>query len=254
MKKWMIVLMVVMMFTVPNSLSAAKPSRDVLHELVMALGKNDVSKAKSLLKPSVTLPEIREKTPLGGIQSLPSSKPNTTVMVGYFEQEFNNEGYPQRIAFIWEVTTDGEQISRIKVVADAANPHMNEQISVNEYKRKFHKEILVPAFFPFQVTHVDGDVTGNVITLDYRNVPLKFLLELKAQPSLNRGPAPKDYTALTLKNGKEVFVHSVESGYQVIFQHEKLEYTVKLEGENETFKPKKAELMEVVESMFPEGP
>jgi hypothetical protein len=84
-------------------------------------------------------------------------------MIGRFEEKCLDVRFdrcPQRIAFIWEITVNNNKISKIKVISDVSNPHMNELIFTKQYKDKFNKEILVPAYFPFRMTHVSGEIIG----------------------------------------------------------------------------------------------
>ncbi|MBI0578742.1 hypothetical protein IEC97_15365 [Neobacillus cucumis] len=249
MKKAFIVFLLIMLMA-PISLKAKSPdpSQTVLHDFAIAIMKKDERLARKLIKPSVKIPEIRENTPIQGIETLPSPHKNARILLARFEREyFDNQSFTERIAFIWEVYVENNKISRIKVLSDLSNPFMNEPIK--EYQEKYNKQLLVPAYFPFKVTHVQGNVIYNEAIWLYRNKNDK--LSIQATPHLGKLGAIKDYRALVLKNGQEAFIKEIPAGYEVTFLYDDIQYTVKLEGEKKLYQPTEKELIDVVESMFP---
>jgi hypothetical protein len=222
------------------------PNISVTRQLFSAIHDRDARKLKSLVTPSVKIPEIREVTPITRFQSFPSyKKENSRIIVGRFGEEY------ERFAFIWEVSfnKDHNKITEIKVISDLANPHMNEQPIVKKYTKKFKKNILVPAFFPFDVTHVTGKVTGNMINLYYKNLDINGVLEIKASPQLIEQTGK---TTVTLNNGKNAFLEKIQSGFVCTLIHENMQYEVSVYKINGgSYNPSKKQLIKVVESMFP---
>ncbi|MDR6999934.1 hypothetical protein [Neobacillus niacini] len=249
-KAFIVFFLVIGCMMAPFSIKAKSPdsTQAVLHDFVNAIMKKDDRLAKKLIKPSVKIPEIRENTPIQGVQTLPSPHRNARILLAHFEREyFDNNSFAERIAFIWEVYVENNKISRIKVLSDLSNPLMNEPIK--EYQEKFNKQLLVPAYFPFKITHVQGNVVYNEAIWFYRNKNGK--LSLQATPHSGKLGPLKDYRSLILKNGLEAFIIEIQAGYQVIFHYDDIQYTVKLEGEKKLYQPLEKELIDVVESMFP---
>lgn len=218
---------------------------DIGHRLMIAIMKKDEHRARSMVKTSVKIPEIRENTPIVEVEGLPSPKKNTRVYIAHFKEDSFGEGAPQRrMGFIWEITTDGEKISKIKVISDMANPFMNEPI--REYRKKFNKELRVPMYYPFPVTHVKGKIVGNRAEWYYRNSESK--LEIRAVPS-SKVEGEQTGKAVFLKNGEKGFLKESPSVCQITFLYDGMQYTVMMNGNFK--KPLKQELIQVVESMLP---
>jgi hypothetical protein len=154
---------------------------DVVRKFMIAIMANDFSKEKSFVKPFIKVPEIRENTPISGYQSLPSPKKNKKVIIAHFNKEpIGNEGFNERIAFIWELSLIKEKIAAIDVVYDGSNPFMNEPIKA--FHKQFNKEPLVPSFFPFAVTHVEGGVSKWDAEWSYNNNKNQDKLIISAHP------------------------------------------------------------------------
>lgn len=128
---------------------------------------------------------------------------------------------------------------------------MNEPIKA--FHKQFNKEPLVPSFFPFAVTHVEGGVSKWDAEWSYYNKQEKliisahpytrsneFLSDLKSQKN-------KGFKPFILSNGKETFIRKLQNRYQITFIHDSIIYTVDLKGEN----PTKTQLLQAVVSMFP---
>ncbi|OIK06061.1 hypothetical protein BIV60_27450 [Bacillus sp. MUM 116] len=247
-KAFIIFLLIILAAPISMKAKSTDSTQIVLRNFVMAIIKKDERLAKRLVIPSVKIPEIRENTPIQGVQTLPSHHKNARILLAHFEREyFNNNTFAERIAFIWEVYVENNKISRIKVISDLSNPFMNEPIK--EYQEKFNKQLLVPAYFPFKVTHVQGNVIYNEAIWFYRNKNGK--LSIQATPHSEKLGALEEYHALTLRNGQEAFMKDIPAGYQVTFLYDDIQYTVKLEGERKLYQPLEKELIDVVESMFP---
>ncbi|WP_066309009.1 hypothetical protein [Bacillus sp. FJAT-29814] len=243
MKGKLLLLLLVCFLAVPTLAGTAK-ERNFEHEVSRAFEKallhNNDQRLNSLKEPHVKLPEIREKTPIGGLATLPSTRENSVLLMGHF---FEN-GRAERMGFLWEISWKNYKVSEIKVLSDMANPLMNELIVTKEYRDKFGRDILVPSYFPFKITHVDGKVTGDEIAVEYKNIEFSRVLEIVASPE---GRVPKGYKPVVLRDGKNGLIGKTANGYGFVFSHEKMDYNVKLSGT----KLSKKELVKVVESMFP---
>ncbi|MBS4172911.1 hypothetical protein [Bacillus sp. FJAT-49736] len=228
-----------------TSIRVTGSERNVLHNFLDAFMHGNLNYAKSLLGPDVLLPEIRENTPITRIQTLPSPHKNTKVLIGYFKKEEISKGnFIQRIAFIWEVKIDKNKISQIIIVADGSNPFMNEPI--NQFKVKYGKELLVPAYFPFSVTHVVSIMNDRDFIWIYKNSSKSLKI---AVYSCQR--SSKKVSSFTLKNKKEVELHKTVNGYQIDFCESRIHYQVELSDINKDEIKVKKELIHVVESMLP---
>jgi hypothetical protein len=223
----------------------AATREDIFRNFTMAVFKKDDKKVRSYLSSSVEIPEIRENTPITGIQGLSSPEKEKMVFVGRFQQE----GEIQRIAFIWEVTFGKEKIEQIRVVADGSNPYMNEKIATRDYKKRYQKEVLVPSHFPFEVTHVESRIFDKKLTLTYKNCDTNDAIQIMAFPKteeLNQ-LVKKDERKKTLNNGREVFFREGSSSYDIIFLDNNLQYVVTI---NKKGKRYKADILKFVESMI----
>jgi hypothetical protein len=227
---------------------------NVVRKFMIEIMTNDFSKEKSFVKPSIKVPEIRENTPISGYQSLPSPKKNKKVIIAHFNKEpIGNEGFNERIAFIWELSLIKDKIAAIDVVYDGSNPFMNEPIKA--FHKQFNKEPLVPSYFPFNVTHVEDYVTKSNFGWAYKNNKTQDILKISAHPytrsngllSNLKNPNNKRFKPFILSNGKESFLRKLPNGYQITFLHDSIIYTVSLEGGNLT----KPQLLQAVYSMFP---
>jgi hypothetical protein len=224
---------------------------EIIHKFVNAFSKKDKQELKSFVDPSVKIPEIRENTPIVGIQGLRSPENDKMVLLGRFEEE--KETGIQRIAFIWEVTVLQNRISNIRVVADAANPFMNEQIVFNEYKEKFKKEILLPAHFPYTVTHVNGKISGNMIKLNYINRESMGILQIEVMPQQkdHMGVLDGSYQPITIENGLKGMLGKTPTGYELIFKYDGMEYHLKIhEVDGGSYRATKKDLIHVAKSLF----
>lgn len=205
----------------------AKPlSDDVVSNLMYALVKKDEKLARSYVSSEVKIPEIRENTPIAGFSGLPSPKKNVMVSIAYFYAEENN---PERIAFIWEVRSNKEKITNIRVVYDGSNPFMNESKARMEYQAKNKTNILYPSKFPFDITHIDGYVDKDVLMLRYRNADLEGLLQIKVVPhnaylGTLKGENDEFYS---LKNGTNaLYQPNFPAASQLVFQNGNSRYSI----------------------------
>ncbi|MDQ0198970.1 hypothetical protein [Neobacillus ginsengisoli] len=224
------------------------------HQLSRALYERDGKKLNALVEPGVKIPEIRENSPIMGLSTLPSTHKDTVIMIGNFRDCMgdNQSDCGERIAFIWEVSVKNNKISKIKVISDVANPHMNELIVTKEYREKFNKEILVPMHFPFKMTHVNGKITGKKIFLQYQNKEIAGVMEIQAEPTFGEIILPKNnmYKPVELKKGYKGFIGETYKGCELIFLSDNMHYSVKLLGDHKKYNPSKKELIKVVNWML----
>ncbi|MEH7378573.1 hypothetical protein [Neobacillus drentensis] len=146
-----------------------------------------------------------------------------------------------------------DRISEIKVISDEANPFMNELILTKEYKEKFNKQIYGPGYFPFKITHVSGKISGEKITLYYKNVKTPCVVKIQAEPTAGEIILPKGnmYKPTKLQKGYKGFIGELPEGYELILLIDNIQYNVKLIGNSTNYKPSKSDLIKVVNSMFP---
>ncbi|MDP4086473.1 MAG: hypothetical protein Q8934_17960 [Bacillota bacterium] len=257
--KMKLLILAFLVISVPGAPISTKAETSInnrfFREFSRALYEKDASKLNSFLEPSLKIPEIRENTPIGGLETLPSPHKNTVVMIGRFRDECLDDrpgGCVERIAFIWEVSIKNNKFSKIRVVSDVANPHMNELIVTKEYREKFNKQILVPMHFPFKMTHVNGKVTGEELLLQYENKEIEGELEIQAEPTAGEIILPKGnmYKPVELKKDFKGFLGKIPTGYELIFLSDNMQYNVRLLGDDKKYKPTKKELIKVVNWMF----
>jgi hypothetical protein len=199
---------------------------DVVSNFIHTLVTKGEKEARSFTASDVEIPEIREKTPIRGFSGLNSPYENVRVSIGYFDI---GENEPDRIAFIWEVTSNKEKVTDIRVVYDGSNPFVDESKVIREYQDKMKITILAPSKFPFDITHIDADIDRNTLMLRYRNADLEGLVQIKVEPDdvdlkEIKGENDKLYT---LKNGKKALYQSnLPTAHQLIFQHKNLSYSI----------------------------
>lgn len=248
MKKVLLILITIGMFLSIQSVKAKPPNDDVVSNFMYALVKKDEKLASSYVSSEVTIPEIRENTPISGFSGLPSPKKNVMVSIAYFSAENNSE----RIAFIWEITSTKEKVTNIRVVYDGSNPFMNELKARMEYDAKNHTHTLYPSEFPFDITHIDGDVDKDVLTLRYRNADLGGLLQIKVVPhNADLGTLKGENDEFhTLKNGTTaLYQPNFPTTSQLVFQHGKLKYSIGIRYSTKATVTVD-DLLKVVNSMF----
>ncbi|MBM7661116.1 hypothetical protein JOC85_001888 [Bacillus mesophilus] len=225
----------------------------VSQQFIGAIFRRDQYKLRKLVIPTVKIPEIREDTPITRIQGLPSSKKDTKVFIGYFGEEKiedHDEGI-RRIAFIWEVTVTRDKVTNITVVSDAANPFMNELRATKTYKSKNNKTVLVPSYFPNDVTHVKSHTNEDKISIEYKSH--ESILTLKASPfnTQNLNPINQGFVQVKVKDGEETYIKKLSDGFQINFVDDGLQYSVSFKIHKHSASNKaKSELIQVVNSMF----
>lgn len=208
MKKLLLILTTIGILSYCSQTVVATPIKnDVVRNFMQTLITIGEDRAKKYVASDVNIPEIREDTPIKRFADLPSPKENVKVSIAYFD---DGEKEPERIAFIWEVTSIKDKITNIRVVYDGSNPMMNELKVVKEYEHRFHKRILVPSAFPFDITHVDGYVDNDILMLRYRNKELKGTLQMKV--------VPKDNIELERLKGKGDSYYTLNDGTKIIYQ------------------------------------
>ncbi|KOS62794.1 hypothetical protein FJQ98_06885 [Lysinibacillus agricola] len=243
MKKIVLVLQIFMLlFLSIQHVKAGPYGNDVVSNFTMALMKKDEKQARTYLSSNVKLPEIREETPIRRVSGLPSLKANVRVSLAYFD---DGEDMPERIAFIWEITSNQEKITDIRVIYDGSNPFMNESKMIKEYSNKHKANILTASKFPFDITHVEGNINKDTLLIRYRNVKLHGLLQVKIEPGEEDLEAAKGENIYTLKNGiKALYLRN-----ELIFLHDSLKYSIRIESEiPQDFTV--YDLLEIANSMF----
>lgn len=220
-------------FFLVSTINAANETTDPLHRFTHAFFKQDHTEMNTVLAPTVKVPEIREQTPITGMAGYPSPDQNKKVLVGRFQMEHEI----QRIAFIWEVTIDKQLITDIHVVYDGSNPMVNERIIAKEFKKVTKQDILVPSYFPFEISHVDGEVDGEVATIQYQNRSSELVIQM----TITSTPIPeKSPKKIKLENGFEILIKE----NHIIFSHNKFYYDI-------SGNVNEKELLKFVESMGP---
>ena len=144
--------------------------------------ENNEELARSYLDENVTIPEVRENTPINRVTSYPSPDENVSVVISYFEDERISRR-SGRIAFIWELTVEGEKITDIRVVYDGANPFINESNLINQFESQSKTNILIAREHPFEVNQIDGNVDNGRLELNYRNTETEALLQITVEPN-----------------------------------------------------------------------
>ena len=248
MKKILVIFIALGMLLAIQSVKAKPLSDDVVSNLMYALVKKDEKLARAYVSSEVKIPEIRENTPITGFSGLPSPKKNVMVSIAYFSAENNSE----RIAFIWEVTSNKEKITNIRVVYDGSNPFMNESKARMEYEAKNKTNVLYPSKFPFDITHISGDVNKEVLMLRYRNADLGGLLQIKIVPHNTevetlKGENDEFYS---LKNGTNaLYQPNFPAASQLVFRNGNLRYSIGISYATKDFVPVD-DLLKVANSMF----
>ena len=231
-----------------DSVTNASNSGELVRDFIIALSKKDEKLARTYLSLNVKIPEIREETPIRGFSGLPSPKENVIVSLAYFDDEESSN----RIAFIWEIAISKDKITHINVVYDGSNPFMNELHIIKEYKNKNKTGILTASEFPFEITHVDGNVNNDILMLRYKNVDFNGLLQIKVESntvdlkSLKR----ENDQFYTLNNGiKALYQPNYPPGHQLVFHNSNLKYSIGIKGtQNQNITVD--DLLKIANSMF----
>ncbi|MGM0884999.1 MAG: hypothetical protein ACQEXQ_28650 [Bacillota bacterium] len=192
-----------------------------------AILRNDLDEAQKYVENDfVQIPEVRERSPISGIQLVSSPEEDVKILLAHFDDEVL-EG--ERLAFIWELTVKGNRITKIRVLFDGANPLVDEVKLIREYQKKFKRHVLVPTEFPFEITHFNGYVDDNEsLELVYRNNELNGFFRVKASPivvELDRYKG-KDDVYYLLKDGTKALYRSFDLGYELRFQKKGMHYTI----------------------------
>lgn len=231
-----------------DSVTNASNSGELVRDFIFALTQKDEKLAKKYISLNVKIPEIRENTAIRGFSGLPSPKKNVIVSVAYFD----DEEIPNRIAFIWEVVFNKDKITNINVVYDGSNPFMNESNVIKQYNAKNKTGVLTASEFPFDITHVEGNVNNDILMLRYKNVDFNGLLQIKVEPNTVdlkslKGENDQFYT---LNNGvKALYQPNYPPGHQLVFHHANLKYSICIKGsQNKNIAVD--DLLEVANSMF----
>ncbi|QDP41495.1 hypothetical protein [Radiobacillus deserti] len=248
MKKLLLVF-IVWLFLCSQIVSATPYKSDVVSNFIHALITKGEDKAEQFLSSDVEIPEIRENTRIKEILGLPTSKDNVHVSVAYID---DGEDEPKRIAFIWEIMSTKDKITNIKVVYDGSNPFMNESNIIQEYRKKHGKKILGIAEFPIDVTHIDGEMVGDKVTINYRSTKHNAAVQLEVVPEEKELESLKEKNTKIyyLKNGtKALLAKDSSSNPTLVFLHGEMRYTISMVGK----KFYANDFIFVANSMFIEG-
>lgn len=194
--------------------------------------KNDEEQARTYLASNVTIPELREDTPITRVTGLPSPEENKSVVVAYFDDGGGQSG---RIAFIWELLFEEDKIVDIRVVFDGSSPYLNESNLINQFESKSKTNILIPNDYPFEISHIDGNINNDQLELNYRNIEMEAFLQIRIKKSNSplETLQDNDDRYYTLNNGIKALY---KPNSQLIFQYNKMLYSIRMESEeNKTF-------------------
>ncbi|MEK4822721.1 MULTISPECIES: hypothetical protein [Priestia] len=101
--------------------SDTNPALSNFYESYMTKGAKG---AEHYVAKGVTIPEVTEKTRIVRFQGLPAAdKENTRIMIAYFE---NGKVDIDRIAFIWRVSFNKENVTSIEELYDGSEPNLKK--------------------------------------------------------------------------------------------------------------------------------
>lgn len=225
---WMVLLLASILF---QPVKAAPPTvvQSGSEFVISYFVKNDEEQARTYLAPNVTIPELREDTPINGVMGLPSPEENVSVAVTYFD---DGRGQRGRIAFIWELQFENNKITDIRVVYDGSNPYSNESNLINEFESKSKTNVLAPSEYPFEITHIDGDVSNEQLEINYRDVDTETLMQIRIE---NNDTPIETFQSnndqyYTLQNGIKALY---KPNSLLIFQNNNQLYSIRMESEEE---------------------
>jgi hypothetical protein len=216
-------------FSVAAQSETVEPQQIVDDFMNLIIKKDRKSAESYLFDQMIQIPEIKKNTPIDKFVVLPTPQYNDTkVVVTYFKGEVGGE----LIAFIWELVVKNGKISRIKVIHDGTNPLFEEAKLIKEYELKFHRPVLVPSKFPFEVTGFDGYIGDDqTMTLKYRNESINGSLSIAVSTAMReleyfKGINDEIYK---LKNGTKVLYRAkFDTAYLIMFLKDGLHYTVSI--------------------------
>lgn len=234
--KWILVVVISVMLFVPAQLTQAMPGEDVTDKFTKALLAHKYELAQSYLNHDAKMPEIREDSPIRGVTGLPTPINGERILIAYFWDDEGLKG--ERIAFIWKLTIKRDQITHIETISDAANPFMNENKTVNDYRTRYNLHVMVPGEFPFDVNTVQGKIIDENIKLMYEDAADDKYVLIQAEPIGTKS------IMMNLPNPIKV-----KSGYESRFLKDGLHYTVTLGHKRWLSHISKKDLTKVVESL-----
>lgn len=227
-------------------------TREPAQKFARAILRNDFDEAQKYVdKDFVQIPEIRENSPIRGIQLVSSPEEGVKILLANFYDEVLKG---ERLAFIWELAVKGDRITRIRVLFDGANPLVDEGRLIREYQLKFKRHVMVPTEFPFKITHFNGYVDNNEsLEFVYRNDDLEGFFRVKVFPivgELERYKRKDDVYYLLKDGTKALYRPNFELGYELRFQKNGMQYTLAI-GNKKMLKAKfKAkDLLKIANSM-----
>ncbi len=216
---------------------------DLVFEFAKTLcWRNDRNKAMQYLEDYAEIPVIREKSRVGQLQVVPSTKEGVKILLAHFKDE-TLQG--ERLAFIWEIAVKNDRITQIRVLYDGTNPLVDEARLIREYQQKYKKHVLVPTAFPFDVTRFDGHMESDgTLALIYRSDELRGFFRVIASPvtvELDQYKGKHD-VYYQLKDGTQaLFRPNFEQGYELRFQKGGMQYTLAIGNKRLLKKKFKAE-------------
>lgn len=229
----MILFTTILLFCVYSQTVFAQPSKEnVVSNFMNTLITKGKEEAMEYVSSDVKIPEIRENTRISGVSGLPSPKENVRVSVAYFD---DGENEPERIAFIWEITSRENKITDIRVVYDGSNPFMNELNILKEFRKKYDENILGLSNFPFEITHVEGEIKGQEVTVNYKSSDSNGVVHMNVVSKENELEHPKGKSTRLyyLKNGTKAFcTRDASNNYKLVYQYDGLQYTLVIDGIN----------------------
>lgn len=209
-----------------KSVMAVSHPQKVVDEFMHNLLKDNRKSLKTYLFDGVYIPEINKDSPVSEYVLVPTpQRKDTILVVAFFEGEVRDD----RVAFIWELVVKNDKISRIETIHNSTIPLLEEAKLVKEYELKFQKKLLVPVYFPFEITDFDGYLDNDFLNLTYRSESINGMLKISVSPVVRqlKNFKTKQDELHTLKDGTKVLYRTnnpVE--YGIIFQKDGLQYSI----------------------------
>ncbi|NIK66622.1 MULTISPECIES: hypothetical protein [unclassified Paenibacillus] len=225
--KWIISLVMAMLLLVPAHGAVAMPKQEAVDQMINALLRHKYDLAQSYLANGARMPEIREDSPILQVEGLPSTKIGHRILIGYFRDEAFNSS---RMAFIWDLTIKQDRIIRLDALYDGANPLVNENKVVRDYRNRFDRHVMVPGQFPFEVHKVRGEIKGQRIALQYVDDANDRFLLIQAEPVQPGMPIMDGPKPLKAKGSLESRFQKDGMQYMVTLGHKRWLSHVKAEG------------------------
>ncbi|WP_156825955.1 hypothetical protein [Paenibacillus terrigena] len=221
MKRWIVLLMGCASLLLSIEIAGAR-NTDVSMQFAQAIRVKDYSLAQSYMSYGVTLPEIRENSPITSYQLVNSPLKHVKVLTANFLDETLGG---ERLALIWEITVENNKITNIRTVFDGANPLVDEAKLIHDYQQLFQREIYVPAHFPFEITHFSGEIQHihQRLVLRYHNSAINGIIQIYIMPAtiaLEKYKGFHDQFHTFHDGTKVLYRTNSHIGYELRFQKE----------------------------------